>query len=188
MKYVIGLTLILLVPGLGHGIEKKVPEKDIAVLGLIPEKTNFKAAQQMLGPAHLKESRDAGDYNAQLCYLGPDGTLLLLGSGEMGGSQHDILSVEVAQAGFLKPSFPCGASPKINSAMSFLSGLRLGQSIAEVQKIWGKPSKSTPDSLTYDFHSTTPIDGQAYDDTITLWVTFKKGRLVDSVIARVLSN
>lgn len=88
--------------------------------------------QKKLGNTKLIETGEAGEYEAAICYRTDLGLVYFL-SGEMGGSEHDLLAFGVSKSDKTKPCAPFPKkwpSPRLE-----LAGLRLGMSKARFEQV-----------------------------------------------------
>jgi hypothetical protein len=64
--------------------------------GVVLEKTSLDGAARIFGPAEIRHNGlDAGGSVYNSCYLGPDGTILVFSSSEMGGPEHDTTNFQI---------------------------------------------------------------------------------------------
>lgn len=91
--------------------------------------------EQKYGPTTLIESGDAGEYEAKICYRLDDGILYFL-SGEMGGSNHELLGFAISVP-MSSEQKKCAEFPvkKISLKLN-LAGLHLGMSKADFKKLF----------------------------------------------------
>jgi hypothetical protein len=135
-------------------------------------KATLADVQARYGPSRVRESGDAGEYEAWVCYSTPDGEVQF-NSGEMGGGTDLI--------GFtLGPPSPTGDCPKPRQALPYeISGMRPGLTRAEFMATLDNPVEWTGDIGTsrFDYQSRTP-DGVPLDVSITILATFRDGKLI----------
>ncbi len=88
--------------------------------------------QKKLGNTKLIETGEAGEYEAAICYRTNLGLVYFL-SGEMGGSELDLLAFGVSNSDKTKPCSPFPKkwpSPRLE-----LGGLRLGMTKAQFERV-----------------------------------------------------
>ncbi len=119
------------------------------ILGLELGDDIFNKAAVKLGKASVVERGDAATGRSQVCYMSPE---------EQGRIHLVFEKGEVAESFYLfesgsgwKGSDLCVKSNLIANSLSVASGLRLGQTPAEIRAILGKPSVVTGNKLIYFF-------------------------------------
>lgn len=99
------------------------------LLGLRLHRVNLPDVQERLGHAEVKETGDAGEYLATVCYsdLSAD-TVVVFKSGEMGGPHHAILGFELRRQSEADPECPPLAPRVIGTHGLRIGPLQLGMS------------------------------------------------------------
>jgi hypothetical protein len=125
--------------------EEDVADSNFRVLGVIVGNDELAAIQAKLGSATVITRGDAGTARSQICYSGEDGRTHL-----------NFESGEVQYAFYLFRDGPnwsgsdrCTKSRLVTTGLSTISGLRLGQSPAQVRAILGKPTSLQTGELIY---------------------------------------
>jgi hypothetical protein len=127
------------------GAASKV-QRQASIFGLVAETATFSDVHDTLGPAEVRHN--GGDAAASAyfaCYVGPDGTALVLESNsEMGGGKtitsfqllEDVKLADFSEFEGFTPSPSakprCARTAKLTRAISTGGGLRLGMTRAEV--------------------------------------------------------
>lgn len=156
---------------------KVVDKKHMMVLGLTLWDSTLQDAQQKIGGAPIRETGVAPRDTAQVCYKGIDSLLLLISPNTKSSGENPqfiqsfIISID---KNIKERVAPCIESPKMGRDFTFLNGVRLGMSQAEVKKIWGKPSLMTPKVMIYDLRR---IQKEYFSDDISIYLEFKNDKL-----------
>ena len=136
-------------PDADDGISQKreLPDSNFQILGLKLNDEIFGKASAKLGKATIVQRGDASTGRSQICYSSP---------GKRGKIYVIFEKGEVNDAFYLFSGGPdwqgsdlCIDSNLITSSLSTASGLRLGQTAAQVRGILGKPSKAADDKVVY---------------------------------------
>jgi len=137
--------------------------------------------QARLGASPLRESGDAGEYEAWICYATPRGEVRF-NSGEMGGGT-DLL-------GFTISKFEAADCPLVKSPLPVeIGGLRLGMTRKEFQAATGTDVKWANDVGTAVFeYRETPAGRLAIDASISVIGTFAGDRLVKLAVWKIETN
>lgn len=142
-------------------------------------KATLAEVQARHGPSPVRESGDAGEYEAWVCYATPGGEVQF-NSGEIGGGTELI--------GFtLGPASPAGDCPKPRQALpTGISGVRLGLTRAEFLAALRNPVEWTGDAGTsrFEYQSRTP-DGVPLDVSITVLAAFQDGKLIRFAVWKI---
>jgi hypothetical protein len=124
----------------------------------------FQAAEEKLGRATEVNRGDAGLGRSQVCYssvgANPGVYLIFEAGGEGFGSSFYLFEDGANWDG----SQFCAMSPLISKRVRTASGLHLGQTPAEVQKILGKPSQSSAEKLTYIYEAKQEISAKELEN------------------------
>jgi hypothetical protein len=130
----------------------EVAPADLDILGLTVARSTFKDVQTKLGPAKpSRVSRDE-ESDVSICYVSPsDGTVLVFYTGVMGGGQDITWFGIWAREAKFPHSSDCSPSRRVSRALKTASGLQLGLTRADLQKIAGTPTQLKPELDEYDF-------------------------------------
>jgi hypothetical protein len=136
--------------------EGELQDSNFQILGLKLNGETFKKAAVKLGKATVVERGDASTGRSQICYSSPgkqSKTYLIFEKGEVNNAFY-LFSVGPDWKG----SELCRESNLITTSLATASGLRLGQTIAQVRAILGKPGLAADDRIVYslDFEKKTP--------------------------------
>ena len=160
--------------------------------------------QKKFGKAKLIETGEAGEYEAAICYRTNLGLVYFL-SGEMGGSELDLLAFGVSDSDKTKPCSPFPKkwpSPRLE-----LAGLHLGMTKAEFERVittkveWNGnigrafyQSKRAMTSAEIDAQSddvrrmiSTGVQQDYFDVLVSVVGTFSEGKLVDFRVWKIES-
>jgi hypothetical protein len=164
---------------------------------------NLANIQRALGPSQIRESGDAGEYDARICYALPTGTIQFF-SGEMGGDDHQLLGFTLSRAAYK----PCAQWPEAVRAPKLQIGnLFLGMSARafssaikrhiEWRKHSGYANFEYRRPLTKQELAAVPADIRAeyvsdpakakIDGDLSIYGTFNHGHLVSLTIAQTES-
>jgi len=170
----------------------------LTLLGFELEKTNLFEIQKKLGEVPIKQTGDAGDSYYGICYLSKENNAIVyFESGEMGGSDHTLLSFVVKNT--LEKSQQCGEL-KNNIGDLMLGVIKLGRSIDEVRKELPQPVKVVADGLEYRQMTRLPFTkediarmkikdmNEAYwDVSVTIRVFEENGTITGYEVSKVTS-
>ena len=146
------------------------------------DESSFEDVVKSLGPNKVIRTGEAASSEATLCYKGDDGTTVAFSSDEMHGTSI-IANVDV-RSDKAEISFPnCELSQKINASLIFGSGVKIGISKQEAEKIYGAPSKRRSDYDLYRYESTFKNNALSVDkkdsydctDQEEILIHFKEG-------------
>jgi len=128
---------------------REPPASNFQILGLMLDDDIFSKATAKLGKAPVVERGDASTGRSQICYSSPEKQGRIYLAFEKG---------EVNEVFYLFEDGPdwngsdlCITSNLIAKNLSVASGLRLGNTPAEIRKILGKPSVAAANKLVYIF-------------------------------------
>jgi hypothetical protein len=145
-------------------------------------KATLSDVQKRLGASRVRESGDAGEYEAWVCYSTPHGEVQF-NSGEMGRGT-DLLGFTLSTSKSA-PDCPAANRPLPRE----ISGLKLGITREEFQAITGATIKWANDVGTATFEYRTTAQAQPPIDVfISLVGTFSKGKLVKLVVWKIEST
>jgi hypothetical protein len=160
--------------------------------------------QKKLGKAKLIETGEAGEYEAAICYRTYLGLVYFL-SGEMGGSELDLLAFGISGSDKTKP---CSPFPKKwPSSRLELAGLRLGMTKAQFERVVATKVEWNGDIGRAFYQSKLPMtsaeidvqpknvrrmiasgEQQDYFDVLVSVVgTFAEGKLIDFRVWKIES-
>ena len=127
--------------------KREVPASNFQILGFKLNDETFGKATAKLGKATVVERGDASTGRSQICYSSPgkqSKTYLIFEKGEVNDAYY-LFSVGPDWKG----SELCTESNLVTTNLSTASGLRLGQTNAQVRAILGKPSFVADDKIIY---------------------------------------
>jgi hypothetical protein len=187
---------------------REFADTNFTVLGIGLNEGVFERAAGKLGKAKIVERGDAASARQQVCYVsaGPqERTHLIFEKGEIG-----LFFYLFADGAAWKGSNRCVASKMISRAAATESGLRLGQTPAQVIAILGKPTKQSEDTLIYSFSIRKKASEQDvkqahrqhpdmsdkelhesfdfYDLTAEIHAKFARSRLIYLAVSKVETN
>jgi hypothetical protein len=127
--------------------KREVPAANFQILGFKLNDETFRKATAKLGKATVVERGDASTGRSQICYSSPgkqSKTYLIFEKGEV----NDAYYLFIVGPDW-KGSELCTESNLVTTNLSTASGLRLGQTNAQVRAILGKPSFVADDKIIY---------------------------------------
>jgi hypothetical protein len=156
----------------------------MSVLKVTTGSTTLQEAQRVLGSTDLRQNGgDAAAAASVECYVGKDGTTLVLSSNSEMGGNTTITDVQIVEREALADfsegvnySIPaedrprCGALKELSRATATAGGLRLGLSIEEVRALLGKPEVSSEHRAEYRESLTD-------DHSRSVVLSFEKGKV-----------
>jgi len=131
--------------------ERKLPDSDFRILAIQLGEETFSRAAVKLGKTTLVERGDAAGGRTQACYVsaeGPEKIYLVFEQGEVDYAFY-LFTGGPAWSG----SEQCRPSKLISQGLLTGSGIKLGQTRAEIISILGKPSVQSEKKLIYFVHS-----------------------------------
>ena len=142
-------------------------------------KATLVEVQDQYGKSRVRESGDAGEYEAWICYATPYGEVQF-NSAEMGGGT-DLIGFTLSQASTAKDC------PKPKSELpTQIAGLALGTSKGKFIQSAGNPIEWAKNTGTTSFeYQTMSADGVPIDVSITVIATFRSSKLVKLVIWKI---
>jgi hypothetical protein len=158
------------------------------VAGITLEKSSFDDAARTLGPAPIREDGDGAAYERWSCYVGADGTVLLVSGGEMHVGQI-IDGIRLAtRAQWMEITAPkpkCVLLARLSAALP-IGRLELGMRRAAVDRLLrGAIVERKPDAIRAT--SEEPA-GDDFATSRALEVRFKRGRVVSISVSQTTSN
>jgi hypothetical protein len=161
--------------------EKVLDKKNLTVLGLTLWDADIPNAQEKIGKTSIEESGVGSGHYGQLCYKG-ENSVLLLEFPYQSSPPRNLQTVILSRNTHIPEIYAhCTANPKINKDLTFAGGLRLGMSRAEVQKIWGKPGKTTPKVMIYEIRR---IEKEYFTDDVSIYLEFRNDHLTYADVSR----
>lgn len=127
--------------------QRELPPSNFTILGLSLDDEIFDRAIKKLGRASVVMRGDASVGRTQICYSSvgkQDKAYLIFEKGEINDAFYLFTGGPDWDA-----SDRCVASDLVTGKLSTGSGLRLGQTSAQVKAILGKPSSASPNKITY---------------------------------------
>ena len=118
----------------------QLAKEDITILGLTIGSTSMTDVQAKLGQAQFLPVHGVASASHTICYVSPtDGTVLTLGTDGPGGGYVDLSEFAIwsREAKFPNVS-ACSQSKLVSRDLSTPSGIRLGLSLQQLNKIVGK--------------------------------------------------
>jgi hypothetical protein len=130
----------------------EVADADTTILGLGIGRASLKDVQATLGKANISRVSRDEESDVSVCYLSPaDGTVIVFYSGAMGGwKEITSFALWSREAAFPHDS-QCTPSKLVSRSIATQSGLQLGLTIQEMERMAGKPGTSEPASAKYEY-------------------------------------
>jgi hypothetical protein len=150
-------------------IKSELTVEDITILGLTIGRASLKDVEAKLGPAPHAQARGDATASHTICYISlTDGAVLEFGAGPM-GSFTDVTEFEIwsREAKFPNAS-ACSPSSLINRGLSTTSGIRLGLTLDQLNKIVGRNPKTQGAVARYELvcrQKMTPEEVNAFKTT-----------------------
>jgi hypothetical protein len=129
----------------------ELADEDLTILGLTIGRASLKDVETKLGLARSIQAHGDATASRTICYVSPaDGTVLEFGAGPMGGFT-DVTEFEIwsREAKFPNAS-ACRPSTLVHRGISTKSGIRLGLTLDELNKIVGKNPKARDSVAQYE--------------------------------------
>jgi hypothetical protein len=130
----------------------EITDEDAAILGFKIGHATIKDVQARLGSANVVRVSREEESDVSICYLSPvDGTVLVFYTGVMGGGK-DITWFAVWSREAAYPHVSrCTPSKLVTRSLRTQSGLRLGLTKSEFERIVGKPTQDGPKAAEYNY-------------------------------------
>jgi hypothetical protein len=130
----------------------QIADADAIIIGLGIGQASLQDVQAKLGRAKItRVSRDE-ESDVSVCYVSPtDGTVLVFYSGAMGGWTEITRFAVWSRAAAFPHASQCTPSKLVSWNIAAESGLHLGPTRQEIEKIAGKPRTSAPASAKYEY-------------------------------------
>lgn len=130
----------------------EIASGDTTILGFTIGHSSLKDIQLKLGRASVIRASKEEESDVSICYISPtDGTVLAFYSGPMGGwtdmTWFALWSREAEFAGRSR----CAHSELVSHNLATASGIHLGLTKAELEKIEGTPTRATSTRYIYDY-------------------------------------
>jgi hypothetical protein len=138
---------------------------------ILYEETTLGEIKNKIGSGRIEHEGDAAESTYWLCYTAPK-ELIWIMTGEMGGSEHDVLNVAV-KSGVFKVSTDCPALPEHFQPISFNHGLRVGETEVSVVKALGAPSHREGKWLSYNYTGKEEQFCKPWGADVTNWALFE---------------
>lgn len=174
-------------------------ERFQGIRGLKVESSTFDDAQGVFGRSQVHDNgEDAGDHACAVCYVGEDGTVLVLGShGEMNGcseigwfdlvARADVWEDRTRRFQRDKVLATCAPSETLSRAVATDGGLRLGMTQAEVSRLLGKPKYVRESEWSYSATVPVPGDGE-FATQRGVGIRFKNDRVIQITADKLTSG
>lgn len=142
-------------------------------------KATLSEVQARYGKSRVRETGDAGEYEAWICYSIPGGEVQF-NSAEMGGGT-DLLGFTISTT---PTSIDCPTPKK--ALPNEISGIKLGISRAQFTTATKNPIEWTKNTGTSRFdYQTRTTDGTPLDVSISVIATFRAGKLTKLVVWKI---
>jgi hypothetical protein len=130
----------------------EITGSDATILGLAIGRASLKDVQAKLGNANVtRVSRDE-ESDISVCYVSPiDGTVLVFYSGAMGGWKDITWFALWSREATFPHASQCTPSKLVSQGLRTPSGVRLGLTKADLERILGKPKERGTKSLKYSY-------------------------------------
>ena len=177
----VALSFLLLFIGSAASAREFPGERFTRFSGFDLGRTTLADVQARFGSSRIRESGDAGEYLAEICYAAPFGEVRFM-SPEIGGGVH-LLGYAIDG---IKSTSDCPASRHVLPAGA--AGLELGMTRRRFQSILGTHVDWTPDTGSARFEFKTTMPSASVDTTISIIGTFRGDRLIKLVVWRIEST
>ena len=164
-------------------------EEFTTFMGFELNKVTLDDIQRKFGIATLFRPDESDHHDERICYISSDAIVSFI-SGEMGGSEHDLLEVEIEKRNPEKEQ-KFTPLPAQYSMIPTINGLHLGMGKNEFIKSFSTKIEWEEETGTASFDSEIPMseedlkkrnlgpnDRKFYDRMIYITGQFKKGKLV----------
>jgi len=156
-----------------------------AVLGIVPGRTEIADAMRTLGPAERFRNEEG---TVCYCYASArpgDATVLVLESDAAGGYGLSVTgyALRLAAHDDVERSV-CHSTDRVSRSVVLSNGLRLGMSRSDIRAALGKPSRTTPETLHYEWEWVAAASGKAYTVTQRVILHFHKDELTSVHVER----
>ena len=129
-----------------------ITNADATILGLAIGRASLKDVQAKLGSANVTRVLREEESDVSICYVSPaDGTVLVFYSGVMGGGKDITWFALWSREAAFPHTSQCTPSKLVSRSLGTQSGLRLGLTKADLERIVGKPTERGPESVKYNY-------------------------------------
>jgi hypothetical protein len=164
---------------------------------------NLAAVRQRLGPATMRHTGDAGESEYSVCYEAPrSGVHIVFMSGELGGSDHELLGFNMKAVGAVRSEHCLSLAPDVEKSLTFTIGrLQLGIAPEAFRRVVGKASAREEGVLVAEFDYQDPMppsqarearrlgrSSEPWNTLITLEAKFIKDKLAEISVWRVVTQ
>jgi hypothetical protein len=195
------LAYAILLITLGASGSQGILASYVSVLGLTLEKSTLEEAQgRFKSGSIVHNGGDAAASVTLLCYVGPDGTSLVLTSSEIEGGTYingyqllanrALADFGASDTGYRVPATfdpKCASLAKVKRSLR-IGALGLGMTREEVVQVLGRPSKAQGSTLVYVEQTTVTIRGTKFDLLRYLSIEFQDKRSVAVSMSQVTSS
>jgi len=134
-----------------------ITNADATILGLAIGRASLKDVQAKLGSANVTRVSREEESDVSICYVSPaDGTVLVFYSGVMGGGKDITWFALWSREAAFPHTSQCTPSKLVSRSLGTQSGLRLGLTKADLERIVGKPTERGPGELKGRVQSKLP--------------------------------
>ncbi|HET7208762.1 MAG TPA: hypothetical protein VFI95_19450 [Terriglobales bacterium] len=129
-----------------------ITDADATILGFTIAHASLEDVQAKLGSTELRRVSKDEESDVSICYVSPaDRTILVFYSGAMGGWKDITWFALWSREAMYPHSSECASSSLVSRNLATVSGLRLGLTKKELEKIAGRPTKDGTRSVKYDY-------------------------------------
>ncbi|MGB9073054.1 MAG: hypothetical protein WCC22_10330 [Terriglobales bacterium] len=130
----------------------EITDADATILGLAIGRASLKDVQTKLGSAIVTRVSREEESDVSICYVSPaDGTVLVFYSGVMGGGEDITWFALWSREAAFPHASQCTPSKMVSRGLGTQSGVRLGLTKADLERIVGKPTERGPKSVKYNY-------------------------------------
>jgi hypothetical protein len=194
------MLALLVVAPTALGADGPPGEKFAALLGLRLENATLADVERRLGRSVLRESGDAGEYEASICYDVPASrTAVTFRSGELGGSDHVVLEFELRKYE-TRPECLMLDSSVVPASSLRVAGLYLGMTEESFSRVLGG-SEPLPgggvgrvferrEPMTAEERARNPATAPYPFWDVVIWVRgeFRGGKLSRLVVSKTVTS
>ncbi len=130
----------------------EIDNADATILSFSIGEASLKDVQAKLGTAKITRVTQEEESDISVCYISPtDGTVLVFYSGSMGGWKDITWFALWSKTAAFPNASQCTPSARVSHDLSTASGLRLGLTQEQLERIAGKPTAQKSSSMKYDY-------------------------------------